>query len=118
MNIAFKIFGVLALLAIIGVATVMIVMDRMHAKSRRQITQIVSEIRPGMPFHAVASRLGRANETLTNSADIAVRGTTKDDKIVTNTVLNLFVHNAIPFRWICVYTDRDSNVVYASWKDM
>ena len=42
----------------------------------------------------------------------------QSDTIVTNTVLYLFVHRAIPLRWICVYTDADSNVMHASWKDM
>ena len=117
MHTAFKILGVLAVLALAAFLTVIIVVERTRAKSKREITHIVSQIRPGMPLHHVTA-LGPIRQTITNATNIVLWGTTKEDKIVTNSVLNMFIHNAIPFRWICVYTDHQSNVVYASWKDM
>jgi hypothetical protein len=97
----------------------MVTVTVLHARSRHQIAQLVSEIQLGASFPAVASRLGPESQTLTNSEYIESYGTTKDASIVTNSTLHLFVYKAIPWRWICIYTDRDSQkVIYASWRDM
>ena len=47
-------------------------------------------------------------------------GTTKDKSITTNTLLfKFFMRKSIPFRWVLIYTDRNTNaVVYADWQDM
>jgi hypothetical protein len=114
-----KVSVAIVLLAVLIVGGLMVTIDVLHAKSRRQMTQLVSEIRPGMSFHSVTSRLGPESQTLTNAVEIESYGTTTDPSVVTNSVLHLFVHRAFIFYRICVYTDRDSqNVIYASWKDM
>lgn len=119
MKTLFKVLIVIVALAIVFTGGFMVAISVVHAKSRRQISQLVSGIQPGTPFSTVASRLGRESLTLTNAADIESYGTTKEAPIVTNSTLHMFVHEAIPLRWICVYTDRDSQtVVYASWRDM
>jgi hypothetical protein len=109
----------LVVIAILGIVAVMVAVNHMHKKSRRQITQLVSEIQPGMSFSNVTSRLGKVSQVYTNAGDIQTWGTTKEDLIVTNSTLHMFVHDAVPFRWICIYTDRNSQTVtHASWKDM
>ena len=114
-----KVLIAIVLLAILVIGGFMVTISVLHAKSRRQITQLVFEIRPGMSFGSVASRLGPESQTLTNVVDIESYGTTRDAGVVTNSTLHMFVHHAVPFRWICVYTDRDSQtIIYASWKDM
>jgi hypothetical protein len=114
-----KILVTLAVIAILGVVAVMVTINHIHQKSRRQITQLVSEIQPGMSFSGVTSRLGQVSQVFTNPAEIQTWGTTKENRIVTNSTLHMFFHDAIPFRWICIYTDRNSQTVtYASWKDM
>jgi len=114
-----KILLVVVALAFFGIVTVMVSVSRMHKKSRREITQIVSEIQPGMSFTSITSRLGQVSQTFTNPTEIQIWGTTKDQSILTNSTLHMFVHDAIPMRWVCIYTDRDAQtVVYASWRDM
>jgi hypothetical protein len=114
-----KVLVAIVLLAILVIGGFMVTISVLHVKSRHQITQLVSEIRPGMSFSAVVSRLGSESQTLTNALYIESYGTTKEASIVTNLTLHMFVHKAIPLRWICIYTDRDSQkVIYASWKDM
>ena len=113
---ALMVFVVLALLLIVGF---MGTISFLHARSRQQISRLVSEIRPGTPFSDVVSRLGRESQTLTNASEIESYATTGQPRTLTNSSLHLFVHRAIPLRWICVYTDRESqSVLYASWKDM
>lgn len=118
-----KTFGkfllVVGLIAVFGFIVIFISVSYLHAKSHRQISQLVSEIQPGASFLSVSSRLGRVSQILTNTVDIQTWGTTKEDCIVTNSTLHMFVHDAIPFRWICIYTDRDAQtIIYASWRDM
>lgn len=108
--------GVLAVAVVLGTIAGI---SALHSKSRSQIASLISEIRPGMPFSSVASRLGRESQTFTNAAEVETWGTTKEQRIVTNSTLHLFVHGTVPMRWICIYTDRDSQtVLYASWRDM
>jgi hypothetical protein len=114
-----KVLVAIVLLAILVIGGFMVTISVLHAKSRHQITQLVSEIRPGMAFSDVVSRLGRESQILTNALHIESYGTTKEASIVTNSTLHMFVHRTFIFYWICVYTDRDSQkVIYASWKDM
>ena len=119
MKTLLKILGAVALLGVVIIVGFMVTVSFLHAKSRRQIAQLVAEIQPGTSLSTVASRLGRESLTLTNPAEIEGYGTTKEARIVTNSTLHLFVYEAIPLRWICIYTDRGSQtVVYASWRDM
>ena len=114
-----KILIMLAVIVSLGVVAIIVTVNHMHEKSRRQITQLVSEIQPGMSFSSVTSRLGQVSRVFTNTTEIQTWGTIMEDRIVTNSTLHMFVHDAIPLRWICIYTDRNSQTVtYASWKDM
>lgn len=114
-----KVLIAIAVLTVLVVGGFMATISAMHAKSRREITQLVSQIRPGTAFSSVAARLGPEWQTLTNVAEIESYGTTKDQRIVTNSALHMFVHGTIQPLWVCIYTDRGSQtVLYASWKDM
>ena len=110
---------VVVVLALLLIGGFMGTISFLHARSRHQISQLVAEIRPGTPFSSVLSRLGRESLTLTNASEMESYVTTGQSHTLTNATLHLFVHNAIPMRWICVYTDHESHsVLYASWKDM
>jgi hypothetical protein len=119
MKTTLKLLAVVIVLAILLIGGFMGTISFMRAKSHRQITQLVSEIRPGMPFTNVASRLGREVRTLTEAYDVERYGTAKQASIVTNSVLHVFAHEDRPwFYWIHVYTDtRSEAVIYASWRE-
>jgi len=112
-----KILVAIVVLTAVVVGGLMATISALHAKSRREINKLVSEIRPGTPFSGVAAQLGRESRTFTNAAEI--RGYGETPGIATNSVLHLFVHGDIPPRWICIYTDHDSrSILYATWRDM
>ena len=114
-----KILIALVAMVLLGTGLLMASISWMHRRSRNEISELVSEIRPQMPFAAVTNRLGAPSRVFTNAQHIQAWGTTTDPRILTNSVLHMFVHHAIPFRWVCVYTDtQELEVVYASWKDM
>jgi hypothetical protein len=114
-----KLLIALAAMVLLGTALLMASISLMHRRSRNEISDLVAEIRPQMPFTAVTNRLGAPFCVFTNAQHILAWGTTTDPRILTNSVLYMFMHRAIPFRWVCVYTDtQESEVVYASWKDM
>ena len=105
--------GVLAAVALI------VSSNYLNQKSKRAIVQLVAELKPGTSFATVKSRLGEPSQTFTNSEDLEIWGTTKDKAITTNCLLHKFMHRGIPYRWVLIYTDRNTNaVVYASWQDM
>jgi len=112
------------LLVIIGVgvlATVALIVsvNYLNQKSKQAIVQLVSELKPGTSFATVKLRLGEPSQIFTNSEDLEIWGTTKDKTITTNCLLHKFMHRGIPYRWVLIYTDRNTNaVVYASWQDM
>jgi hypothetical protein len=93
--------------------------EYLNRKSKRELTQLVSELGPGTSFAVVKSRLGEPSQVYTNSEAIEAFGTTKDKSITTNCLLHKFFYRGIPYRWFLIYTDRDTNaVVYADWQDM
>jgi hypothetical protein len=94
--------------------------EYLNRKSKRELTQLVSELGLGTSFAVVKSRLGEPSQIYTNSEEIKMFGTTKDKSITTNCLLyKFFMRRSIPFRWILIYTDRNTNaVVYADWQDM
>ena len=114
-----KILGVFATLAILCVVGFITVIEFQHARSGREIRQIVAQITPGTSFSDVTCRLGQATQTFTNEDDIRVFGTSHEASIITNSVLYAFGHRGPPYRWIVVYTDRQSQrVLYADSKDL
>jgi hypothetical protein len=111
---------ILAIVAIgLGaVLALMLVVEGMHQKSRREIVQLVSEIEPGSSLSSVVSRFGEPSRVYTSPPEIKIMGTTEDDHIVSSSTLYLFMHRAVPLRWICVYVEPASEtVIYASWRD-
>jgi len=94
--------------------------EYLNRKSKHELTQMASELGPGTSFAIVKSRLGQPSQVYTNSEDVEMFGTTKDKSITTNTLLfKFFMRKSIPFRWVLIYTDRNTNaVVYADWQDM
>jgi len=112
-----KILVAIVVVSAVAVGGLVATISALHAKSRREITKVVSEIRPGTSFTDIAAQLGRESQTLSNAAEIRAYGETPG--VATNLVLHLFIHGDIPPRWICIYTDCDSrNVFYATWRDM
>lgn len=103
---------------LVCVVSFMGTVNYLHARSRREITRIVLQLTPGTPFSTVVSRLGKPSRTFTNTELIELWGTQKDKTVTTNSTLHMFMHHAIPLRWILVYTDKESQrVIYADWRD-
>ena len=114
--IALTIIGVIIMTAFGLIAS----SEYLNRKSKRELTQLVSELGPGTSFTVVKSRLGEPSQIYTNSEEIEGFGTTKDKSVTTNCLLfKFFIRRSIPFRWVLIYTDRNTNaVVYAAWQDM
>ena len=114
-----KILGVLMALAVLLVVGFIAVVEFLRARSGREIREVVTQLTPGTPFSDVTTRLGQATQTFTSEDDIRVFGTSHDASIITNSVLYAFSHRGPPYRWIVVYTDRQSQrVLYADSKDL
>ena len=94
--------------------------EYLNHKSKRELTHLVSELKPGTSFTVVTSRLGEPSQIYSNPQEIEAFGTIKDKSVTTNSLLfKFFTHRSIPIRWILIYTDRNTNaVVYADWQDM
>ena len=116
LTMATVVVGVVVLAAVGLIAS----SEYLNRKSKRDLTQLVAELGPGTSFAVVKSRLGEPSQIYTNSEEIAMFGTTKDESITTNCLLfKFFMRRSIPFRWVLIYTDRNTNaVVYANWQDM
>ena len=112
---------VLTIVGVVIVAAVGLIAfsEYLNHKSKHELTQLVSELKPGTSFTVVKSRLGEPSQIFTNSGEIEMFGTTKDKSITTNCLLYKFMSKSVPFRWVLIYTDRNTNaVVYSSWQDM
>jgi hypothetical protein len=114
-----KILGALVALAVLLVVGFIVFVEVLRARSSREIREVVAQLTPGTPFSDVTTRLGQATQTFTSQDDIRVFGTSHDASIITNSVLYAFSHRGPPYRWIVVYTDRQSQrVLYADSKDL
>ncbi|MCU0785850.1 MAG: hypothetical protein MUF81_17765 [Verrucomicrobia bacterium] len=103
----------------IGAVGLIVSSEYLNHRSKRKLTQLVSELKPGTSFGVVKLRLGEPSQTFTNSEELEMWGTTKDKAITTDCLLFKFMHRGIPYRWVLIYTDRNTNaVVYADWQDM
>jgi len=88
-------------------------------RSERQVAAIVSELVPGTPFSIGVSRLGSPSRKLTNTDEIRVFSPEAPPGVGDDAPLYLFVHCGPPFRWVLIYTDRDSQVIrHAKWQSM
>jgi hypothetical protein len=117
--------GFLKLLAV-GVAGIVllgllliVVIEVQTKRSQKQVEELVARFPPETPFTTVVQQLGSATQTFTNAEDIVVMGSRKEESFAANKVLHMFSHRGTPFRWILIYTDKDSErVVYAAWSHM
>jgi hypothetical protein len=104
---------------VLGTIGLIVSINYLNQKSKRAIAGLVSELKPGTSFAKVKLRLGEPSQVFTNSEVIEISGTTKDEAITTNCFLFKFLHQGIPYRWVLIYTDRNTNaVVYADWQGM
>ena len=118
-----KIFGVLLLLVVLGVICLIAVVEFVRHRSQRDVVSTVSQLTPGTPFSSAVQRLGQPTQTFTNGEEIISWiervGARVEPRVATNSVLHTFVHHGPPFRYILVYTDRESQrIVYADWCHM
>lgn len=105
--------------SVFGVVGLIVSSNYLRQKSKRAIVRLVSELKPGTSFADVKLRLGETAQVFTNSEELEIWGTTKDKTITTNCLLFKFVNRGIPYRWVLIYTDRNTNaVVYSDWQDM
>jgi hypothetical protein len=114
-----RILGVLVALVLLLVVGFIAIVEFLRTRSGQEIREIVAQLTPGTPFSDVTTRLGQAAQTFTREDDIRDFGTSHDASIITNSVLYAFGHRGPPYRWIVVYTDKQSQrVLYADSKDL
>lgn len=119
MNRLAKIFGTMVLVGVLLVAIFIVVIEVGSRHSLREVKRIVAQFAPGTPFTRVVQQLGSPAQSHTNAEEIAAFGTRRDGNFITNTTLHQFTHRGPPFRWILVYTDRESlRVMFTDWRDM
>ena len=118
-----KILGVLLLLVLLCVFGLIAVIEFVTHRSQREVVSTVSQLTPGTPFSAAVQRLGQPTQVFTNADEIVAWaervGAHVEPRVATNSVLHTFVHHGPPFRYVLIYTDRESQrVVYADWCHM
>lgn len=117
----------IVVIAAVGLALIMISINQLHSRTRREAIRMVSEIPAGTPFTQVVARLGQPSQCFTNPADIRFIFTNSPDfrlmntpaggEFLTNTILHRFQPKGIPIHWIHVYSDpATQTVVHASWE--
>jgi lysophospholipase L1-like esterase len=110
----------LILAAVLCVAGFIAMVEFQSHRSQRDVVATIAELSPGTPFSTAMQRLGQPTQTFTNGeqivswlASVAPRA---DARLVTNLVLHVFVHQGPPYRYVLVYTDRESKgVVQTDW---
>jgi len=119
MNRSFQVLAGLILLGILSIAGFIAIIEILWARSNRQVREIVAVLPSGTSFSAATNRLGKPGQSLTNEIDIRVFGTSKDEELITNSILHTFGHTGPPYRWIIIYTDKASEkVLHADFKDL
>lgn len=118
-----KILAVLSLLVVLCIVVLIAVVEFVRHRSEREVVATVAQISSGTPFSTVVQRLGQPMQTFTNAGEmvswVEKVGSKVEPHIATNSVLHAFVHRGLPFRFILVYTDRESQkVVHADWCHM
>lgn len=118
-----KLAGALFLLAALCVGCLVAVIEVVRYRSQKEVLSIVAQLAPGTPFSVAVQRLGRPKQIYTNDKEIISWvervGAHVEPGLATNSILHVFVHRGPPFRYILVYTDRESQrVVYADWCHM
>lgn len=119
MKLAAKIF-LAAVLPTIVLILIFVYLDR---SSEQAVIRIVGELGPGTPFSEVTRRLGVPSRSDTNVQEIVQwverLGARADLRFATNSNLHTFVHRGPPYRFVLVFTDRESNSVsHATWRGM
>jgi hypothetical protein len=89
----------------------------LRANSRRDVSELVSQIKPGTSFSAVVSRLGREMQISTNAVVLDDDESPEEPLPHTNQVLHVFLHRSMLWpHLVYVYTDSSSvTVIKASW---
>jgi hypothetical protein len=118
-----KILGVLLLLVLVGVIGFIAVIGFIDYRSEREVVSIVAQLKPGTPFSFAMQRLGQSMYVITNDegidAGLEMFGARGESRIPANSVLHAFVHRGPPYRFILVFTDRESEkIVHAEWCHM
>lgn len=118
-----KILGVLLLLVALCVVGLIAVIEFVRNRSQKEVVSTVAQLSPDTPFSVAVQRLGQPTQVFTKGEEIVwwveKVGARVDPCVATNSMLHTFVHRGLPFRYILVYTDRESQrVVYADWCHM
>ncbi len=118
-----KILAVLLLLVVICIISLVAAVEFVSHRSQREVVSTVSQLTPGTSFSAAVQLLGQPTQTFTNGEEVVFWvekvGARVEPGVAKNSVLHTFVHDGPPFRYILVYTDRESQrIVYADWCDM
>ena len=118
-----KVFGAALLAGVLVVVGLIAIIEYLHRRSQREVVAIVSQLAPGVPFSMAVQRLGRPTQMFTNADEIVwwveKNGSRVEASVATNSFLHTFVHRGPPFRFVLVYSDRESQkVVHANWCGM
>jgi hypothetical protein len=106
-------------MVVLAVAGVVTFMEVQAGRSKQEISALAAQFAPGTSFAAVVNRLGPPTRTLTTLEELKALGPRKEIAFLKDSTLHMFMRPGPPYRWLLVYTDRDSRkVAYTTWKDM
>jgi hypothetical protein len=103
----------------LSMAGVIVLMEIRAKHAREEIAALAAEFVPGTSFSTVVTRLGPPTRTLTIPEEMRSLGPRTEPAFLKNSALHMFMRPGPPYRWLLVYTDRQSRKVsYATWRDI
>ncbi len=104
---------------VIAIFLFIVTIHYFRESSKIEITRVVSDIPPGTQLSSAIAKLGKPNQVYEDEASIKNHSSGKNTEFYSDCNLYMFVHDAVPYRWILIYTDKDSiRVKRADWVDM
>ncbi|MDB6030518.1 MAG: hypothetical protein JWM16_856 [Verrucomicrobiales bacterium] len=119
MKLLTKRLAIIFSLVLLGVVGVIVFVEVQASRSKQEIATLAAQFAPGTSFAAVVNRLGPPTRTVTTQEELKALGPRKDLAFIKDSTLHMFMRPGPPYRWLLVYTDRQSRKVsYVTWKDM
>ncbi|HSI12273.1 MAG TPA: hypothetical protein VK961_09530 [Chthoniobacter sp.] len=116
----FKIVGILVLVAVLGVAALIGLVEFFHWRNETHLDALVARLSPGTSFSAATDQLGQPTEIVVDPSYMAAFRRSRAQTDVPGPKLNLFpYHSWTGFYWVLVFTDADAKVIqHAEWNTM
>lgn len=114
-----KIAAAVVLAVIFGVVGFIGSIQFLYWRSERKVAAMLSALVPGIPFSEAVTRFGQPTRTITDFEEMRAFNGREQPGAAPESVLYLFVHRGLPYRWVLVFTDRAGQTIrHAEWQSM